>query len=264
MVRKPEGFQRVPECPGDGSIWIPYQNVGHSQALYQTLTGEFAPLDRETSHEGLQRFIEAHTEAEIEQAVGRLRSHLRPDEELTFIFVGDYDLSFLGDEVDQIEAFQITPEAGTPAQITRWKILEAVRQLRGQGEKVTQQAIASLAEISQPAIAKIAANFGGWKRLSKLLLALLDPLYSGSNNFDSLTNEEKWLVETYLPCLLNEPPEDAVQEIATVIQVYGMSMFLRILTAATPQTQARLLVLVMRSLPIALQSELLTLIEGAT
>jgi len=260
-LRGSNEFQNVPAMAVFG---IPYQNVGHLQALYQTLTGEFAPLDRETSHEGLQRFIEAHTEAEIEQAVGRLRSHLRPDEELTFIFVGDYDLSFLGGEVDQIEAFQITPEAGTPAQITRWKILEAVRQLRGQGEKVTQQAITSLTKISQPAIAKIAANFGGWKRLSKLLLALLDPLYSGSNNFDSLTNEEKWLVETYLPCLLNEPPEDAVQEIATVIQVYGMSMFLRILTAATPQTQARLLVLVMRSLPIALQSELLTLIEGAT
>jgi hypothetical protein len=258
------GSNEFQDAPALAVFGIPYQNVGYLQAKYQTLTGEFAPLDRETSHEGLQQFIEAHTQAEIEQAVGRLRSHLRPDEELTFIFVGDYDLSFLGGEVDQIEAFQITPEAGTPAQITRWKILEAVRHLQGQGEKVTQQAIASLAKISQPAIAKIAASFGGWKRLSKLLLALLNPLYSGSNNFESLTNEEKWLAETYLPCLLDEPPEDAVQEIAAVIQVYGISTFLRILTAATPQTQARLLLLVMRTLPIEGQSELLNLIEGAT
>jgi hypothetical protein len=260
-LRGSNEFQNVPAMAVFG---IPYQNVGHLQALYQTLTGEFAPLDKESPHEGLQRFIEAHTEAEIEQAVGRLRSHLRPDEELTFIFVGDYDLGFLGGEVDQIEAFQITPEAGTPAQITRWKILEAVRQLREEGEKVTQQAIASLTKISQSAIAKIAASFGGWKRLLKILPSLLNTLYSDSNNFDSLTNEEKWLVETYLPCLLDEPPEDAIQEIAAVIQVYGISTFLRILTAATPQTQVRLLVLVMRSLPITLQSELLNLIEGAT
>jgi hypothetical protein len=69
---------------------------GHLQALYQTLTGDSAPLDKENPHEGLQRFIQAHVEAEIEQAVGRLRSHIRPEEQLTFIFVGDYDLSFLG------------------------------------------------------------------------------------------------------------------------------------------------------------------------
>jgi hypothetical protein len=242
---------------------IPYQNVGHLQALYQTLTGEFAPLNRETPHEGLQQFIETHTQAEIEQAVGRLRAHLRPDEQLTFIFVGDYDLGFLEGEVDQIEAFQITPEAGTPAQITRWKILEAVRHLQGQGEKVTQQALASLAEISQPAIAKIAANFGGWKRLKKILLALLDPLYSASNNLAELTDPERWLAQTYLPCLLDDPEEDAVQEISQVIQVYGVGLFLRVLTAATPQTQARLLALVMQALPVSLQLGLMVLVEGS-
>jgi len=255
------GSNEFQDAPAIAVFGIPYQNVGYLQALYQTLTGEFAPLDRESPHEGLQHFIEAHTEAEIEQAVGRLRSHLRPDEELTFIFVGDYDLGFLEGEVDQIEAFQIAPEAGTPAQITRWKILEAVRHLREQGEKVTQQAIASLAEISQPAIAKIATNFGGWKRLSKILLTLLDPLYSGSNNFDSLTDEEKWLAETYLPCLVDESLEDAVQEVGTVVQIYGMSVFLRILNAATLQTQARLLALVIQALPVSFQSELMVLFQ---
>ena len=131
-----------------------------------------------------------------------------------------------------------------------------------QGEKVTQQAIASLAEISQPAIAKIAASFGGWKCLKKILLALLDPLYSSSNNFTELTDEEKWLVQTYLPCLLSETPEVTVQGISEVIQVYGVCPFLRVLTAATPKTQARLLALVIQGLPVSLQSELIVLLEG--
>jgi hypothetical protein len=234
---------------------VPYQNIGHLQALYQTLTGDYAPLDKQNPHEGLQRFIQGHVEAEIEQAVGRLRSHIRPNEQLTFIFVGDYDLSFLGMPVEQIEAFQISPEAGTPAQITRWKILEAVRLLKDQRGKVTQQAIALRAGISQPLIAKIAAQFGGWKRLLKILLALLNPLYSASNNFPELGEEEKWLAQSYLPTLLEELPLVVVQGLGEVIQAYGVEAFLRILSAASSQTQARLLALMMQALPGHLQLE---------
>ncbi len=257
------GSNEFQNAPAMAVFGVPYQNIGYLQALYQALTGDYAPLDKENPHEGLQQFVEAHTQAEVEQSVGRLRSHLRPNEQLTFIFVADYDLSFLDLPVEQVEAFQIAPEAGTPAQITRWKILEAVRQLRGQGEKVTQQAIASLADISQPAIAKIATNFGGWKRLSKILLALLDPFYSGSNNFSELIDEERWTAQTYLPCLLDESQEAAVRDIGTIIQIYGVAAFLRILTAATPHTQARLLALVIRALPANFQCELVALIEGA-
>ncbi|HEY9601245.1 MAG TPA: bifunctional DNA primase/polymerase [Allocoleopsis sp.] len=241
---------------------IPYQNVGYLQALYQALTGEFAPLDRETPHEGLQRFIEAHVQAELEQGVGRLRSHLRPNEHLTFLIVGDYDLSFLGMPVEQVEAFQIAPEAGTDAQLTRWKMLEAVRTLKSLGKKLTQKAIASLIGKSQELISKIAKEWGGWTRLKKLLLVLLDPLYSSSNNFETLTDEEKSIAQSYLPLALDEPPEEAIEQIGAVIQAYGVRAFLRILTAATPQTQAKLLALVMQALPLGFQSELLIFIEG--
>jgi hypothetical protein len=59
------GSNEFQNAPAMAVFGIPYQNVGHLQALYQTLTGEFAPLDRETPHEGLQCFIREHTEAEI-------------------------------------------------------------------------------------------------------------------------------------------------------------------------------------------------------
>jgi hypothetical protein len=245
-LRGSNEFQTTPTLAVFG---VPYQNIGHLQALYQTLTGDYAPLDKQNPHQGLQRFIQGHVEAEIEQAVGRLRSHIRPSEQLTFIFVGDYDLGFLGLPVEQIEAFHICPEAGTPAQITRWKILEAVRLLKDQREKLTQRAIALTAGISQPLIAKIAAQFGGWKRLLKILLALLNPLYSASNNFPELGEEEKWLAQTYLPTLLDEPPLIAVQGLGEVIQVYGVEAFLGIMSAASPQTQAKLLALMMQALP---------------
>jgi hypothetical protein len=239
---------------------IPYQNVGHLQALYQTLTGDSAPLDKETPHEGLQRFIEAHVQAEIEQAVGRLRAHIRPNEQLTFFFVGDYDLSFLGLPIEQVEAFQICQEAGTDAQITRWKILEAVRTLKSQRAKLTQEAIATLIGRSQELISKTAVAFGGWKPLKKILLALLNPLYSGSNNFLELTDDERWLAQSYLPIVLGEPPEVATLEVGQIIQAYGISAFLRILMAATPQTQVGLLALLLQAFPF--HTELVALLEG--
>jgi len=43
---------------------IPYQNIGYLQALYQTLTGCYTELTEELPLEGLQRFIEAHVEAD--------------------------------------------------------------------------------------------------------------------------------------------------------------------------------------------------------
>lgn len=265
-LRGSNEFQNAPALAVFG---IPYQNVGHLQALYQTLTGEFAPLDRETPHEGLQRFIEAHTEAEIEQAVGRLRSHLRPDEQLTFIFVGNYDLGFLGCEVEQIEAFQITPEAGTPAQITRWKIMEAVHQLQDQGKKVTQQALATLIGKSQELISKIAKQFGGWTRLKKLLLALLDPLYSGSNNFPGLDENEKSLIEEYLSPVVDlsvaaietaqtpEVLEDCVEALnATILQCIGLLGFPKFLEGVRgmpAKSQSKFLSVILRGVPTALE-----------
>ena len=190
-----------------------------------------------------------------------MRSHLRPNEQLTFYFVGDYDLSFVEVPVEQIEAFQISPEAGTPAQITRWKILEAVRLLQNQGQKITQMAISTTAKISQPLIAKIASQFGGWGRLKKLLLTLLNCSYRNSNNFASLSDEEKWLAECYLPALLNDPAEVVVDQMRLVIQAYGFDAFTAIVAAASPRTQARLLALVVQALPLGMQSELLALTQ---
>ncbi|MBD2124897.1 hypothetical protein NDI39_27465 [Microcoleus sp. ZQ-A2] len=256
------GSNEFKDAPAMAVVGVPYPNVGYLQVLYQTLTGEYAPLNEETPHEGLQRFIEAHVEAEIEQAAGRLRSHLRPNEQLTFLFVGDYNLSFLGMPVEQVEAFQICPEAGTDAQITRWKILEAVRLLHDQGQKLTQVAIATLIGKSQELVSKIASEFGGWKRLKKILLVLLNPPSSGSNIFSGLTEDEKWLAQIYLPACLDDHSEDAVEQIGQLVQLYGIKQFLRLLSVATPQTQARLLALLLQSLSLPFHTELVALLVG--
>jgi hypothetical protein len=239
---------------------IPYQNIGYLQALYQTLTGCYGSLNEELPLEGLQRFIEAHVEADIEQAMERLRALIRPCEPLTFYFVGDYDLSFLGVPVEQVEAFLIAPEAGTTAQITRMKIQEAFRQLMVNGEKITQDKLALEANITQGRLSQIAAEFGGWGVLKKILAALLDGLNSATNNFSSLSEEERWMAQTYLPLVVNE----ALSEIGIAVKAYGVKGFLRILQSCSLPTQVRLLSRIFEVMPEGVRQELREVAMGCS
>jgi hypothetical protein len=239
---------------------IPYQNIGYLQALYQTLTGCYGSLNEELPLEGLQRFIEAHVEADIEQAMERLRALIRPSSPLTFYFVGDYDLSFLGVPVEQVEAFLITPEAGTAAQITRMKIQEAFGQLMVSGEKITQDKLALEANITQGRLSQIAAEFGGWKVLRKILAALLDGFNSATNNFSGLSEEERWLAQTYLPLVVNE----ALSEIGIAVKAYGVKAFLRILQFSPLPTQVRLLSRIFEVMPEAVRQELREVARGCS
>jgi hypothetical protein len=235
---------------------IPYQNIGYLQALYQTLTGCYTELTEELPLEGLQRFIEAHVEADIEQAMERLRALIRAEEQLTFYFVGDYDLSFLGVPVEQVEAFLIAREAGTAAQITRMKIQEAFRQLTLGGEKVTQDKLALEANITQGRLSQIASEFGGWGVLKKILAALLDGFNSVTNNFSGLSEEERWLAQTYLPLIVNETHSEVLSEIGIVVKAYGVKAFLRILGSCSLPTQVRLLSRIFEVMPEGVRQEL--------
>lgn len=235
---------------------IPYQNIGYLQALYQTLTGCYASMNEELPSEGLQRFIDAHVEADIEQAMERLRALIRQEEQLTFYFVGDYDLSFLGVPVEQVEAFLIAPEAGTAAQITRWKIQEAFGQLTVSGEKITQDKLALEANITQGRLSQIAAEFGGWGVLRKILAALLDGFNSAANIFSGLSEEERWLAQIYLPLVVDETHLEALSEIGMAVKAYGVKGFLRILQSSSIFTQVRLLSRIVEVMPEGVRQEL--------
>jgi hypothetical protein len=190
----------------------------------------------------------------------RLRALIRPSSPLTFYFVGDYDLSFLGVPVEQVEAFLITPEAGTAAQITRMKIQEAFGQLMVSGEKITQDKLALEANITQGRLSQIAAEFGGWKVLRKILAALLDGFNSATNNFSGLSEEERWLAQTYLPLVVNE----ALSEIGIAVKAYGVKAFLRILQFSPLPTQVRLLSRIFEVMPEAVRQELREVARGCS
>jgi hypothetical protein len=234
----------------------PRPNVGVIQDEYRALFG---------SLEGFEQYYQELIQSEITQLTGRPRAHQYPEKQFTLYLTStNQDLSFLtelGCRVLEKEAFSLTPLAGTPDQITRWKILQAVEQLQDQGQKITQEALASLIGKSQGLISKIAKEFGDWKAFKKLLLVLLG-LYRGSNNFASLDENEKSLIEEYLSPVVDlsvaaietaqtpEELEDCVEALnATVVQCIvdlGFPKFLEGVRGMSVSSQSNLLSVILR------------------
>ncbi|MBD1903790.1 hypothetical protein NDI44_22405 [Trichocoleus sp. DQ-A3] len=250
------------ECQAIASFGIPYQNLGHLQALYQTLTGRYVALDRDNPDPEFQAFVDAHTQGEIIQAVGRLRSHLRPTEQLTYYFCGDYDLSFLRVPVKQVDAFTITPQAGSETQQGRWTLLQAFKQLTETGEKITQVTLAAAAGISQSRVSQRATEVSevrGWEILKKILGFLLKTPYSNSNNFEPLTEDELWLAKDYLPVVLEDSPNDALSQVIQLAKASGWKTFEALLIAVPLEFKAKLLSLIIGFMPESVQAKIQSL-----
>ncbi|MBC6435909.1 hypothetical protein FM036_43000 [Nostoc sp. HG1] len=226
------------------SFGTPYQDIGALQQSYITTTGDAEGgslcdhRNVSVDSENFQAFIDEKVQAEIIQCGGRLRANRRPEDNLTYYVVSDKDLSYLldyfpGATLTQSIAFDITPLAGTAKQQTRWGILQAFKQLVVAGAEIKQNAIASLAGISQSLVSKTALEFGGWKTLRKILLALYSSLYRSSNNISAvLSEDEKWFVDKYLPLLKDDYPDnptEVVLEVVTIALAVGSQSFQRIL-----------------------------------
>ena len=189
------------------------------------------------------------------QYVGRLRANRRCQEQLTCYIFAEGDLSYLEQYYPDATfktstAFEITPSAGTPLEQIKWAILQAVRKLADAKEKITQQAIAQIIGRNQGRISQIAAEVGGWKVLKKILVALINNLYSSANNFShywgatELTQEEKWLAQTYFPLILNEAQNNSVHVVKEVVAVaasIGAESFKDLLNFMEPCLKASLL-----------------------
>ncbi len=238
------------------SFGTPYQDIGALQQSYITTTG-----DRNVSvdSENFQDFVDEQVQAEVIQCAGRLRANRRPEENLTYYVVSDKDLSYLmeyypGCTLVQSIAFDITPLAGTDKQQTRWGILQGFKQLVAAGAEIKQKAIASIAGISQSSVSKTASEFGGWKTLKKILLALYSSLYRSSNNFDDvLSEDERWFIDKYFPLLKEDypsNPEPVVKEVVTIAIVQGSQSFQRIMNGVRVDIKAWIIDSLISILPL--------------
>jgi hypothetical protein len=178
-------------------------------------------------------FVRRRILADIHQAIGRLRAHRRPGEKLCVYFLGDYPLDL---PVTLVPASDISPEAADKTERVELAIKAAVAQLQAMGQKVTQKAIASLTGYSQQHIS----------RFRNLLIKLIESPNSQKSKIPD--QEAQWLSQEYLPLVADLPPQEMLQEVATLWSVYGSSDLRRLWEMTPAGTQIAILTQLMLTL----------------
>jgi transcriptional regulator with XRE-family HTH domain len=139
-------------------------------------------------------------------------------------------------------------DAASQADITRGEIGKAIAKLLKDGGKITQDAIASLADVSQGWISKFFTGMGGWRVWRQIITSLLKASYRTSNNFEtaleSLSDDERWIAQDWLRELVaafEDDPQGVAESVAAKALGYGAEAWARILQAADRVVVAKLL-----------------------
>ncbi len=133
------------------AVGTPYVNVGEVEDEYLTLYGTL---------EGFEDYYQSLIESEVIQLVGRPRAHLYPDQDFVIYMVGtDQNLDYLrqyGINVVNRHAFEITPEAGSKGQMSKYKFLGAIAQIINQfgSKQINRKTIGAQTGLSENYIKK--------------------------------------------------------------------------------------------------------------
>lgn len=113
---------------------------------------------------------------------------------------------------------------------------------------MTQDAIASLSDVSQGWISKFFAGMGGWRVWRQIITSFLKASYRASNNLDSalenLSEDERWVAQVWLSELVAAFEDDAqgvAEAVAATVIGFGGEAWARILQATDRVVVARLL-----------------------
>lgn len=218
-------YGRTPE-EGKQLVKYPVQVKGQPSSDLQPYFEMEVSLDPE-----FREFCRRRILADIHQAIGRLRAHRRPGQQLKVYFVGDYPLDI---PVTLKKASDITPDAASKTERVEMAIRGAVKQLKETGQKITQQAIARIANLSQ----------GYISRFRELLLLLLNDSNSKSNNSEKPppdVGESEWISREYLPLLAESPQKELLEGLFNIFEVYGQAVFRDIWDAAPAAAQVKIL-----------------------
>ncbi|WP_190644112.1 hypothetical protein [Oculatella sp. FACHB-28] len=210
-------------------VGTPCRNLSALQAEYAVLTGSYPNQDDSE----FESFVNRTILADIRQAIGRLRAHRRPDEQLQVVICSDFDLSALDMHVEQVAAKEITLEAASKPEIAWQSILSCVQGWFTQtGELPTQVEVSSRTGLKQSYISKLAATFAdGWQGLKRLVCALVKP---PPKDETPLSEDEAWVAEQYLPVVATECKGTALAtELNTLIEMFSWQRWTQVL-AHTP------------------------------
>lgn len=186
-----------------------------------------------------REFVRRRILATIHQGIGRLRAHRRLPKSLKVYIIADYPLDI---PVKLVKASDITPEAATKMERLEMALKAGIQQLRDAGQKVTQQALAAVTGYCQQYIS----------RFKNLLLLLLDRLNSKSSKNGEPPpdlDEAKWMSQEYLPLLAGESPDEQINGVLDIFEVYGPAVFKQIWDATPAKAQIKILETLLLALP---------------
>ncbi len=178
------------KVPKSGSLKIKYNikvtNKDLPEDPYIEITGSADPE--------FEAFVRRKILAEIHQAIGRLRANCREGEKLIIYIISNYPLDI---PVELIKASSITPEAADKIENLEILMTQAVEQILGEGEKVTQTRVAKIIGYSQSYVS----------RFRGLLCSILNRILSKKKNSSlpedivttPVSEKIEYLVEEYLP-----------------------------------------------------------------
>lgn len=280
------GSNEYKSCDGLLLVGDPIKNIGAMQAHFTVLESiraineypEVAAqnggvnawgksnsqyIEEALSEEKWDSFLAADVANEVIQGVGRTRPYNR-DEQITVYIASDSDLSYLqqafpGCTIKTTTAFEITPQAGDRVQRLKWNILQAAKQLHEAGQKITAVAIANSIGCHKSRISQICKEFGGSKAFLKSLITLLKVLYRDIKLLDTstLTDDEIWFSQNYLPLLLNGSEEEQAEAVEMIItSPYTQDDRIEAILGAIPtEYKAKLLIAFLRYLPREIYNE---------
>ena len=226
----------------------PQINVGVAQDEYLTLYGNL---------DGFKDYYQSLVDSEVTQFVGRPRAHLYPDREFIIYLVGtghkiDY-LRSLGINIVKCHAFELDPMAGTPKQLSQYKIVHVVtRMLQAGRTKITCAILAAETGLSIDYIKKLVAGLGGIKAFKKWVLSLYNS-YRSSTRFstpDFLLNQSR--IKTWMGL----DRVAATKEVLKALNNYGWRDFQEYLDQFTIEIQAEIWAIL---LPLILPDEVLAI-----
>ena len=150
-------------------VGTPCRNLAALEAEYYLLIGQPPRQRNGQETEAFRQFVNGIIDADMRQAIGRIRAHQRPGEELTVVILSNFKLSI---PTRQVGAVDLCPAAGSKRERMERAITDAAAHLKGLGQKVTQTAIARIVGVSQ----------GYISRFRELLQTLLESPNSKSNS----------------------------------------------------------------------------------
>jgi hypothetical protein len=197
----------VPRLIIDG---LPCPNLESLRHDYAVSTGN------DPDGEDFDRYVHHRILSIVRQEIGRVRANLYPGR-FEIVFLTDYDFSGLipVNQIKQVKAHEITPNAESAIERTKRLILESVEKLQETGQKITERAIASLTGMARTTINRCRefldeilatftikdsySNCGQAENLAQTDLDLINDAtdYLAASSDDSLLTEFEALLEVF-------------------------------------------------------------------